>query len=330
MVEPIKRATTVDEQIARLRDCGMTVDDALAHQWLPHVQYYRLAGYWYPYRQQQPYGRRGDAFLPGTNFADVTALYEFDRKLRSLTLDALERVEVALRAHISALLGLRDPLSYLDESHFRSTFDHARWVATAKRRVSRAQKNSPFVQHNLAKYGPDLPIWVLVQVLDFSDLSIMFEGLRTQDQFTVAEGLGLQLELNSLSKSQQRKAKQSHPLTVWLEQLSIIRNTCAHHGRLWNASFIPASGVALHGQQTLRLMPDKSLHVYGAFLLIAHLLQTISPGTSWPSKVRALVTGSFIPISGRNVQEMGFPSDWHQDPLWASSRDTPTKGSRHE
>jgi hypothetical protein len=42
----------------------------------------------------------GKTFVAGATFADIVTLYNFDRELRVLCLDAIERIEVALRASI--------------------------------------------------------------------------------------------------------------------------------------------------------------------------------------------------------------------------------------
>ena len=53
MDEQVKDPTTIDEQIHILSERGMQVDADLARQWLRSVSYYRLSGYWYPYREQR-------------------------------------------------------------------------------------------------------------------------------------------------------------------------------------------------------------------------------------------------------------------------------------
>lgn len=48
-------------------------------------------------------GRKGidtDKFLPDTSWDDIYNLYKFDRKLRLLVFDAIERIEVSLRTQI--------------------------------------------------------------------------------------------------------------------------------------------------------------------------------------------------------------------------------------
>lgn len=93
MAKPVKRFSTIDEQINVLTSRGLALDHAVADQWLRNVGYYRLSGYWYPYREidDQPGGRLLDHFIAGASFDDVVRLYEFDRKLRTLLHDGIER-----------------------------------------------------------------------------------------------------------------------------------------------------------------------------------------------------------------------------------------------
>jgi len=104
MDEQVKDPTTIDEQIHILSERGMQVDADLARQWLRSVSYYRLSGYWYPYREQLESAPRmpvrADTFVQGSTFTEVAGLYEFDRKLRTLVHDGIERIEIALRTRV--------------------------------------------------------------------------------------------------------------------------------------------------------------------------------------------------------------------------------------
>ncbi len=59
------------------------------------VSYYRLSGYWFPFRIAG-----SNDLTPGTTLDTVWRRYTFDRQLRLLVLDAIERVEVAIRTQI--------------------------------------------------------------------------------------------------------------------------------------------------------------------------------------------------------------------------------------
>ena len=99
-------------------------DDVAAENYLDRIGYYRLSGYWYPFRQIDSTDpkKRLDQFEDGTHFTDALNLYVFDKKLRLLAMDALERIEVAIRVDIAHLLGERDAFAYQDKSFLDGKF----------------------------------------------------------------------------------------------------------------------------------------------------------------------------------------------------------------
>lgn len=289
----------------------MELEDEQASQWLTAVGYYRLSGYWYVYRDFGPDGAsRSDDFVPRTCLADVVALYEFDRKLRTLVHDGIERVEVAVRAALAAHLGVLGPESYKDASNFRPSFDHATWLAVVFKRISRAAKHHPPIRHHSQKYT-GVPVWVLVDILDFADISILYDGLPAAAQWQIARALGIDVDDSLLSGNQRNKTRKNPPLARWLQQLTIVRNTAAHHSRLWNKSFTPASTAALRTIQGLGSLPTgQSEDLYGALLLIRQILRVAAPGSDWANKTRCLVEECLEVLPGRSAAEMGFPLSW--------------------
>lgn len=312
MTPLIKPFATINEQIDVLAARGLALNRSEAEQWLRNVSYYRLSGYWYPYRKLVPgSSERLDAFTDGANFDEIARLYEFDRKLRTLIHDGIERVEVSLRSHVSYVLGARGPLDYQKDSLFRPSFDHSKWIETARTRAERARRHSKAIRHHESRYEGALPIWVLTEVLDFADVSLLYEALQARDQWTIADQLGLRVDDSKLRSSQRVKVRKHHPLARRLEQLTVLRNTCAHHSRVWNRSFTPVSTTALKTIDKLQSLPTgQSERLYGALLLLSFLLENISPGTSWSQKIVSLVETSFVTIPGRTVSEMGFPETW--------------------
>lgn len=308
---PLKPATTVAEQIEILRGRGMRVDEALAFQWLTNVSYYRLSAYWYPVRSVSGAGQHTDMFVGGTSFEDAALLYEADRKLRTLIHDGMERIEVALRTRIGSELCATDPVAYENSANFRPDFNHAAWIVTAESRVERSKKRNESIKHYTASYGERYPFWVLVEVMDFSDVSRLYEGLPAEMQRRIAEGLNININYSEMARAKRRNALANPPLTRWLEQLAIVRNSCAHHARLWNKSFAPAPTNALRTIPELSsLSSGQSERIYGVLTLMSHLLRTISPGTTWPDKVADLITTSFLTNPIVWVESLGIPAEW--------------------
>ena len=126
-----KPPMTLDALADRLATRGLAIPDHdRAVRYLRHIGYYRLSPYTIPFRRE---GR--DGLREGTTFDDVLDLYVFDRTLRLLVMDALERVEVAVRAALTDHMSTtyKDPHWYADGSHFHDGRRHAGLVAVRKR-----------------------------------------------------------------------------------------------------------------------------------------------------------------------------------------------------
>ncbi len=90
---------TLNQQLQLLKERGLLIDDdELAHFQLRTTSYYRLSAYWYPFRNSEQNSVISDDFEVGTHFRDVIGLYEFDGRLRLQLMDAIERLEVYVRA----------------------------------------------------------------------------------------------------------------------------------------------------------------------------------------------------------------------------------------
>lgn len=126
-----------EDQLDLLMARGLVVTDrAKALEYLQRIGYYRISGYWFPFRQRSGQlvlldrnGRKPkrlnhvetialDAFKPGATFENAVHLYIFDKQLRLLAMDALERIEIALRVDISHTLGKLDRFAYQEPACF--------------------------------------------------------------------------------------------------------------------------------------------------------------------------------------------------------------------
>lgn len=92
-----KPAITPIEQLELLKERGLTIiDEPRSLCFLEAVSFFRLTPYMRPFQT----GNCDHQFKDGAKFNHLTKLYDFDRRLRLLVIDAIERTEVAVRAHI--------------------------------------------------------------------------------------------------------------------------------------------------------------------------------------------------------------------------------------
>lgn len=103
-----KIAETVDQTVQRLIAKKLEIDDlTTAEKALKSIGYFRLLIYMRHFQDNAP----SREFVAAAKFSHILDLYSFDRSVRLLTLDAIERLEVALRAAIiNPLAELHGPI----------------------------------------------------------------------------------------------------------------------------------------------------------------------------------------------------------------------------
>lgn len=316
-----------EEQLDQLVARGMQVSDReRALDYLERIGYYRLSGYWFAFRERsgplvllregggrpentKPQTLVFDHFKPGTTFQNAVDLYVFDKQLRLLTMDALERIEVALRVDISHTLGRLDRFAYLKPALFHEEFSgrldrdsglsrHHEWLGKHAQLIGRSKEE--FVRHNKARYGFPLAIWVACEVWDFGTMSTLFSGMREAEQNAIAG---------------QYDVGNGRIFATWLRSLNYLRNVCAHHSRLWNRNMVDQPKLTSAVEQPWVAPFETDAHARArCFLLLTitrHLLQVVNPRSSWPARMKKHLH-SFPDLShlGLNLAGMGAPAGW--------------------
>ena len=313
---PTKPWLSLQAQVDLLKSRGMRIDDeSLAIQYLSRIGYYRMSGYAYPFRQHNPNyqadtncNQRLSSFEKDTCFSDVVDLYIFDKKLRLLVMDALERIEISMRFEVAHLLGQKNTLAYQRPNLFDKRFaisnngsksNYQIFIENHDKCVKRSKEE--FITHHKEK-NHDLPIWVACEVWDFGMLSHLFAGMMPDDQKVIAEKFGL---------------KHAKTLASWLQSLSILRNLCAHHSRLWNKSF--KVKPKLSGEELLTWTEHFRSNVHSSgrvFLLLCvctHMLKVICPNSEWANRLLIhLKTFPHIKHQEINLCAMGCCENWEK------------------
>ena len=306
MAEPYAKAPlTFAQQLQQLQSRGLEVaDQSAALTQLASISYYRLSGYWYPFRTRDAAGVVGSSFVPGSGFEQVIELYEFDRHLRLLILDALERVEIAIRTRITYHMGHRyGAFGHTDATNFHPGFDHAKWLAKLEEETRRS--SDEFIRHYRAKYSgfPRIPIWMLTEVMSFGALSFFYKGLRNdhksgvEDKKAVADYFGLHHKR----------------LGDWLHTLTYVRNVCAHHSRLWNRELAIRPDRAKHHEWLPPATPRND-RIFYILLMLRHLQRSSENGDKWALEVTRLLK-PMAAVHGYRVA-MGMPENWQEHPVW--------------
>lgn len=274
---------------------------------LREVGYYRLSGYWYIFKRcniPEADDLNDERFVEGTSFEKIWSLYTFDRQLRLITLDAIERVEVYFRTQLAYELAKETGVfGYLDSAnlpHFKKD-EYSDFIKHCKSEYKRSRE--PFVIHFKRKYGdtePMPPYWVMVNIMDFGTMLRLYKGASIEIRNKIANEIGISARV----------------LESWLVTLNTVRNICAHHGRLWNRGLgtrpiIPTIKKYPEWHEPFEIRYDNLL---GVLTILSFLLERVAPDTSWRTKLFDLLDTR----SNDELNRMGFTDGWKESPLWKS------------
>ena len=274
-------------------------DEVKARSYLANVNYYRLSAYWYTFLKVPQHEHK---FRPEATFDKVASTYVFDRKLRLLLFDEIERIEIALKTRLIQEFSERFGRNwYEDRSLYIKPEHHVKFLQCVDDEISRTSE--VFITHYRKKYDRSVrpPSWMAFQLVSFGQVSKLLKNLRSNDATkAVADHFGLDMQV----------------LASWIESLAFVRNTCAHHARLWNRRMPKAPMLPSNPRYPwLRAVPGPqySRNVYVSLVTIRYLLARFIPTTSFTSRLKELITQHpTVPI-----QYMGFTPKWEEEPLWS-------------
>jgi len=192
------------------------------------------------------------------------------------------------------MIPVKPPTTYMEQveklrsrdRNYNRRHDHTGFIAQINNEKNKQSKEL-FVQHHNFKYNGQFPIWTIIELFSFGTLSHFYADLPANSQKYLAK---------TFFQSHQKA------LSSWLHCGTVLRNICAHFGRLYYRSF----SVIPKGIQGLDQTNDRSL--FGAIMALRSLYTDTA---NWNKEV-------FIPIKNLvteynadiQLTHIGFPSDW--------------------
>jgi abortive infection bacteriophage resistance protein len=288
------------DQVKLLSSRGLVVNDHdKAVNFLSYSNYYRFSAYCLPFEIDR------HSFRPGTTFEQIRELYDFDRNLRDVFAQALETAEIFTRTKIAHILALKyGCFVHLDRSLFMNRFDWDCWHRRVIKETQRSRET--FVKHFEKVYVefPDMPIWVITEIISFGALSGLYKGLRRAIQKPIAKEFGIEAPV----------------LQSWLHTLTYLRNLCAHHSRLWNRSLAIKPKLPLNNAVWVKLNKETPMDkIFCCVSILRYLLFLSDSGAgsykSWGKDVENLFS---TPPAVPNFQSsMGLPVFWQEKEYWS-------------
>ena len=286
------------EQIVQiLKQRGMLMDDERkAENYLMNIGYHRLSAYIYPFYKSP----KSDLQLKeGTNFEQVLTLYHFDKKLRILLFNEIEKIEVAIRS-VLANVGcqeLNDRYWITKLGYFANAEKFNQTLAVIDKELASSKEDyiEDFRRNYIERYPP---AWMITEVLSFGNLNYIYSNIANNRLMKrIADYFGLQPQV----------------FTSWLTVLANLRNMCCHHARVWNRDFAlnPAEPRKVSNVWIDTSKMNKR-RVFYRLCIIRYFLSSISPNNNLNKKLSDLIN-QFPSI---DIGAMGFNERWREELLW--------------
>ena len=292
-----KPALTLADIIERLKSNGLDIhDESEALRKLGVVSYFRIAAYLRPMEDD----KETHHFKLGSTLENAFALYEFDTKLRQLIFAAIQEIEIALRAkviqHFSLAYG---PFWFMDVNLSANERLFAQNLLAIDRELERSRED--FIKAHFKKYIKPAfpPAWKTLELASLGTLSKLYYNFSDKK---VKKAIAREFNLPN-----------HEILESWMRSIASLRNCCAHHARIWNRSLsaTPQMTGKIRGNWINHTDIDSN-RLYAVLCCTAYWMESINGKSHFVSGLKNLIAK--YPMV--DVEAMGFPAGWENEPLW--------------
>lgn len=279
-----------------LQKRGLIITDLQKiESYLDNIGYYRLSAYMYPFMVEP---KSKHEFKKGISFDQVINLYRFDKKLRMLIFNEIEKIEISLRRAIMQIPAelTNDPFWLTNVSNFVNTNIFNETLITLKKENNRSREE--FINHFKNTYSNPLPpSWILGELLTIGNLNSIYRNIKYNNiRKRISRHFGLPIDV----------------FESWLTNIAITRNACGHHSRVWNKQNAITPAKLKNPIYKWIINESDTSRIYYNLCIINYFLHTVSPDNNLTEKIISLLDE--FPDIDSNA--MGFPRAWESEPLW--------------
>ena len=291
-----KSYTSSLDIVSLLQSRGLSVDNIVkAEHYLDNIGYYRLSAYMYPLLKMP---KSAHQYKDGATFQKVMMLYRFDKKLRMLIFNEIEKIEIAIRRAVMQIttemtgdnFWLTNPIFFANRVHFNDT------LRTIQKEYDHSREE--FINHFRNTYSDAFPpAWILGELLTIGNVNAIYRNIKqNRIRKRIAKRFGLPIDV----------------FESWLTIIAVTRNACGHHARVWNKQNAIPPMMLNRPIGAWITLPTDSMRIYFDICIIKYFLDTISPNNDLLAKLRWL----FVEFPEIDLRAMGFPDGWELEPLW--------------
>lgn len=291
-----KSYTNSTDLVSLLQSRGLAIENVVkAERYLDNISYYRLSAYMYPLLELP---KSIHQYKFGATFQKVMMLYRFDKKLRMLIFNEIEKIEIAVRRAVMQITAemtgddfwLTNPIYFSNRVYFNDT------LRTIQKEYNHSREE--FINHFRNTYSdPFPPAWILGELLTIGNVNAIYRNIKqNRIRKRIARRFGLPIDV----------------FESWLTIIAVTRNACGHHARVWNKQNAITPAVLTRPSNVWITLPSDPQRIYYNLCIIKYFLDTISPNNDLLAKLRWL----FVDFPEIDLKAMGFPDGWELEPLW--------------
>ncbi|MDR2748279.1 MAG: Abi family protein [Bifidobacteriaceae bacterium] len=220
-----EKMQSIENLIGRLKDLGFVNNkyDINVIQFLIDNNYYRVKEYFKYYKQYMINANSQSS--KSIDYSNVLKIYDLDSQLRNCLLYGIEIFEITFRSRlIYYFLQNYSPYDYqnkkiyIDKYNTNKNLNYTdellkninKWISLSK---------DPNVLY-CKKYKLKIPIWMAVEIMPFDTVSKIF---RLLNSFDCKKDITMSFNITTHYEDFEKMVR----------SIVVLRNTCAHHERLW-------------------------------------------------------------------------------------------------
>ena len=262
------------------------------------INYYKLRGYTYPYQDNSV---PGSPFLQSIKWSSIWNDYIFDLKLRALLFSQITHIETALKTRMTLVSLTQGILWYQDNRLFRCQNAFNSDLALLQNDWQRASEQ--FKNHYISTYpeSPNPPAWMIFETSSFGPISKFFKNMKPQlpEKESICNYFGFE-------------KIQADKLASWFQNINIVRNICAHHGRLFSRHLTTAPYFMTPQKGSWVSNWPNPCRIYASICIIQSLLNICYKENTFATELKELMKM----VRKEQLPTMGFPQNWQNEDLF--------------
>ncbi|EJZ8644826.1 Abi family protein [Enterococcus faecalis] len=306
---------TLDEQINILKSRGLCfIDEEQSKKLLMRSNYYDVVNGYSKLIQSNT-----NKYIDNATFNELYAIYMYDKNIKSIFFRKIEKAEAFLRSCIAYTFAKNhtDPYPYLNSNNFGDKYLE---IGPLLAKISKIITNNKKYKNNAIKHYSDkyneVPIWVLVNFLDFGTLRTFYSLMLDKDKIEIAD------HVNQHFKYEYGLSPNIVPSQIdsFLININDIRNIVAHDNRLLQFRLrrhATKNTVLLSDYE--KTSTDSVFYVYLTLRLFLTREQFKNFTNALKNRTRDLNKKFKQSSSDSNINDIllsiGFPMEWFESSL---------------